>query len=244
MWTRFGFGCTNVFSVRKVVRLEEDPRCYGSPAQRTLLKVIGGTPLWRAFFLTGGTCLAAFYLHHRVSQDLDFFTVEDIDLRELVADTRAMLRPEQIVAVGEHFFSCVVEGIKLDFVADRFSGPGPRPAVTLDEVAVSIDRLDNLRPNKICALISRGAAKDAVDCYFLYRDAPETFEDDYAVASQREALLDDLLYAGERLLCVAEETPEILRRLAPDLRVSVPMEEMAEFFRRLGGELFRRGQAR
>ena len=28
----------------------------------------------RGFYLTGGTALAEFYLHHRYSDDLDFFT--------------------------------------------------------------------------------------------------------------------------------------------------------------------------
>jgi len=28
------------------------------------------------FYLTGGTALAAFYLHHRMSEDLDFFVKE------------------------------------------------------------------------------------------------------------------------------------------------------------------------
>jgi predicted nucleotidyltransferase component of viral defense system len=30
----------------------------------------------QAFFLTGGTALSAFYLHHRYSQDIDLFTVQ------------------------------------------------------------------------------------------------------------------------------------------------------------------------
>lgn len=30
--------------------------------------------LAKNFYLTGGTALAAFYLHHRYSEDLDFFS--------------------------------------------------------------------------------------------------------------------------------------------------------------------------
>ena len=31
------------------------------------------------FYLTGGTALSAFYLHHRLSEDLDFFTESDVE---------------------------------------------------------------------------------------------------------------------------------------------------------------------
>src|SRR5947209_4431075 len=44
------------------------------PAQRALLAAFGASPLAKSFYLTGGTALAAFYLHHRDSDDLDFFT--------------------------------------------------------------------------------------------------------------------------------------------------------------------------
>ncbi|MCZ7666433.1 MAG: nucleotidyl transferase AbiEii/AbiGii toxin family protein [Chloroflexi bacterium] len=41
--------------------------------QKELLKVIGRSSLGDNFYLTGGTALAAFYLQHRFSEDLDFF---------------------------------------------------------------------------------------------------------------------------------------------------------------------------
>ena len=46
-----------------------------TPLQRRLLQEIGQSPLRDEFYLTGGTALAAFYLYHRYSVDLDFFTV-------------------------------------------------------------------------------------------------------------------------------------------------------------------------
>jgi hypothetical protein len=217
----------------------EDRGCYASPSQRELIKEVARSPLFQGFFLTGGTCLAVFYLHHRVSHDLDFFFVGDRDLTELVSAARTLLRPEAVVASAPHFFSCVVRGVKVDFVADPLSGGGPRPSIRLDQVAVSVDRLDNLGPNKIAALVSRSAPKDAVDCFVLYGRSPDRFLADYRVAQEREALLDDRMYAGEKLQLLAEEAPRILRRMAPDLRVRLEAAEMAEFYRRLGETLFR-----
>jgi len=45
-----------------------------TPLQRKLLRKIGKSPLRGEFHLTGGTALAALYMHHRYSVDLDLFT--------------------------------------------------------------------------------------------------------------------------------------------------------------------------
>lgn len=221
--------------------MTEDRSCYSSPRQRDLLKVVAGSPLFQGFFLTGGTCLAVFYLHHRVSHDLDFFITGDLDLIEWSSDARALLRPQIIVAAARHFFSCVADGVKLDFVVDPLSGQGPRPTIMIDEIPVAVDRLDNIGPNKICALISRAAPKDAVDCYVLYRSSPERFMAEYRLARQREALLDDLMYAGERLQMLSEEAYSIVHGIGPDLRTAVDAQDLADFYAGLGDTLFRMG---
>ncbi|MDZ7361711.1 MAG: nucleotidyl transferase AbiEii/AbiGii toxin family protein [candidate division KSB1 bacterium] len=45
-----------------------------TPLQRRFLDAFSRTELTKDFFLTGGTTLAHFYLQHRFSEDLDFFT--------------------------------------------------------------------------------------------------------------------------------------------------------------------------
>src|SRR3989338_300271 len=42
--------------------------------QEEIIRELSSTPLKDSFFLTGGTALSAFYLEHRYSEDLDFFT--------------------------------------------------------------------------------------------------------------------------------------------------------------------------
>jgi hypothetical protein len=43
-----------------------------SPLQREVLRALFERE--RGFFLTGGAALVGFYLHHRTTDDLDFFT--------------------------------------------------------------------------------------------------------------------------------------------------------------------------
>ena len=47
-----------------------------TPFQHKLLKTIGTTGIADNFYLTGGTALAEFFLQHRLSEDLDFFTAD------------------------------------------------------------------------------------------------------------------------------------------------------------------------
>lgn len=53
-----------------------------TPLQAAFLTRFFATATGQRFFLTGGTALAAFHLHHRVSVDLDLFTLDDLALRE------------------------------------------------------------------------------------------------------------------------------------------------------------------
>jgi len=47
--------------------------------QEILLLAIAGSNIFSNFYLSGGTALSAFYLRHRYSEDLDFFSIEEID---------------------------------------------------------------------------------------------------------------------------------------------------------------------
>jgi len=53
-----------------------------TPLRAELLQRFFATDVGRHFFLTGGTALAAFHLHHRLSVDLDLFTVDLLAKRE------------------------------------------------------------------------------------------------------------------------------------------------------------------
>ena len=59
--------------------LQENKAGYASAAQREVLLGLVEHPTIRdVFFLTGGTALSVFYLGHRVSDDIDLFSVDTI----------------------------------------------------------------------------------------------------------------------------------------------------------------------
>ena len=59
--------------------------------QEEMLKIFGSTQESNLFHLTGGTALAAFYLRHRLSKDLDFFTAEE----EAIAEPKPKKKKKQ-----------------------------------------------------------------------------------------------------------------------------------------------------
>lgn len=57
-------------------RLIEKTDCYAKKEQRKILLHLSRYDTIREnFFLTGGTALSVFYLHHRYSKDIDLFSV-------------------------------------------------------------------------------------------------------------------------------------------------------------------------
>ena len=62
----------------------EDRQCYASETQREILMaLLSEVMIGESFFLTGGTALSVFYLHHRRSEDIDLFTLSLQSLNEI-----------------------------------------------------------------------------------------------------------------------------------------------------------------
>jgi hypothetical protein len=190
--------------------IEEDVSCYASEAQREVLRTIVLLPLIAEnFFITGGTTLSVFYLHHRVSDDIDFFSIEFHELNQV--DTilkRAFQRDLSLIQSSPEFYSYLIRGVKVDFVFDSLSTSEERPLVNLETGGkVFVDTLANMASNKLAALASRSEAKDLIDFYFIGRLAwtdsrEESFLGCCESARRKEALFDDpptAAYQIERL---------------------------------------------
>lgn len=181
--------------------LSEDVNCYASPAQRAILVQLADHPLISdRFFLTGGTALSVFYLHHRTSEDLDLFAVDAVELSEISFWIRTVWQANHVVIrTTLHFLSVLIEDVKVDFVIDALSDRGERPRVPLipmkeasgqvdgDVKQISIDTLSNIAANKLCTTVSRTEPKDFVDRYFLLKEVPElSFDHLFEVARKRD----------------------------------------------------------
>ena len=176
------------------------------------------------FFLTGGSALGMFYLDHRRSYDLDLFTAEEVEGKEvqnLVLRVAAKIGAEchsLRSAPDFHRFRLTrgAERELLDLVVDR--------APQLDALKSVVDgiRVDTLREitaNKLTTLLSRTELKDVVDLYFLElhgQDLLAALPDAQAKDGGWEPAVVSMLLDGLR---VTELPPWMIRPLvAADLQ--------------------------
>ncbi len=170
----------------------------------------------QAFFLTGGSALGIFYLEHRLSYDLDFFTTEpttvnwhllDNLIRGIAEESRAQCRT--ISASPDFHRFDLTRGADrelLDFVIERV------PQVDVQKELFGIMRVDTLREimlNKVCTLIGRTEIKDLVDLYFL-RQRGWSVAEHLGDARKKEGGLDPAMISFLLADLRVERTPDYL----------------------------------
>jgi predicted nucleotidyltransferase component of viral defense system len=140
--------------------------------QIILLKSIAGEPYVRErFYLTGGTALAGFYLHHRLSEDLDFFSEEEVDLSALTVFIETLKRHlslkridfEQSYNRNLFFLDFGDEIVKIEFTYFPF----PRIEQGKDTFGVSLDSEIDIAVNKLFTIYQQSRARDYIDLYCL-----------------------------------------------------------------------------
>ncbi len=152
------------------------------------------------FYLTGGTALSAFYLEHRFSEDLDFFTNNEAAFRRaenVINDVCAALKiPTSSITITSYFKHFNV-GEKDDFLTIHFSKDVSYHVKPPNHFGnVIVDSLEDIMANKICAVLGRTEMKDLVDLFFLDQ-AGHKIDQYFSFAEQKDGGLthDSLAYA-------------------------------------------------
>lgn len=138
------------------------------PFQDKILKIVEQQNL--DFYLTGGTALGRCYLHHRHSNDLDFFVNSHEGFKKQCNTVINELKKRwtcDVAATSETFVRIFVQqeciSLKTDFVNDV---PFHFGAIQPSSIFHRIDSCRNILSNKICAL-SRLEVKDIADIVFI-----------------------------------------------------------------------------
>lgn len=158
------------------------------PLQDKVLEIVG--KLTVGFYLTGGTALSRAYLHHRYSDDLDFFVNGVSDFKSQVNTVIKALSDAGYfidTSVADDGFArmFVFDGelsLKLDFVNDVPFRSGK--AVTTP-LFIKTDNPNNILSNKITA-IGRYATKDIVDIVFMCKSLTFNWENIINEASKKD----------------------------------------------------------
>ncbi|MGH7450122.1 MAG: nucleotidyl transferase AbiEii/AbiGii toxin family protein [bacterium] len=169
--------------------------------------------------LTGGTALAHFYLQHRLSEDLDFFTEipNTVSRARPVLDSIAVSLSAKLEIHREYesflevFLSTESEMVRCDFALT--SPFRLQPVQLADEFGIHIDNLLDIACNKFSALFDRHEAKDFVDVYFLCQEFMP-FDALFANTQKKHVGLDEywMARALENVFLV-EKLPRMLKPL-------------------------------
>lgn len=168
-----------------------------TPFQKRLLKAIGSSSLGEDFYLTGGTALSAFYLKHRYSDDLDFFTADPTAvtrtrpvLEEIAQNLDAQISFTRILGSFLESFFIAEQGeeIKVDFAQE--SPYRLQPTILDATYNIHVDNLTDIACNKLSALFDRAESKDFVDVYFICQETM-SFEKLEALTRQKHVGMDD-----------------------------------------------------
>lgn len=204
----------------------------------------------RGFYLTGGTALAEFYLHHRYSDDLDFFTRKQgpldqdfqhiLDFTPSLGLTIASKDPKS----AEHLVLFVQtdsrqENLKIEFARDV---PAQMAQPTV-RAGVIVDSFEDIATNKICAILGRQPSepKDFYDLYFILKESQFTLDYLISRAREKEAYLDSeegVLSFAANLLAV--QNLQLMRELQPRILKLVSAEQLQAFLLPFATELSQR----
>ncbi|HFA48622.1 MAG TPA: hypothetical protein ENJ95_06325 [Bacteroidetes bacterium] len=136
------------------------------PGTLELLKQLMAVPEIAPFYLVGGTALAL-QLGHRVSIDLDLFTLENFDKTNLI-ESLSNDYNISIEAEGTSMLITYINEIKVDFV--KMAYPVLFPPLYVEGIRML--EIRDIAPMKLKAIAQRGSKKDFFDIYYLLQKMP------------------------------------------------------------------------
>ncbi len=220
--------------MRRPLRGISDNRILTSQ-QKTFLEEFTRTELRNAFRLTGGTALSAFYLEHRSSEDLDFFSSEKIPFYVTEEFLKKVDLIKDILYTKQFdrniFNLSLKDGTRLKVEFTYY------PLINLEDIVL----IDNLRTdsllditvNKLCAIADRIDAKDYVDLYSAIKGGDLSLKDLMSLAERKCEIKGISHILKSRLLQIPEGIEYI------PLRVDIKKGEIKILFERLIKEIIK-----
>ena len=213
-----------------------------SDQQKKFLKIFGREKsLTNRFYLTGGTALAEYYLHHRYSEDLDFFNEEEfsiLPIRTFIKKAERELKASKVdyqTFLGLHtFFFWFPNNDKLKVDFNYYPFPRIEKGLKSDEII--IDSAYDIAVNKVHTISMQPRARDFIDIYFLVREKGYSMEDLLLKAKAKFDWHIDHCQLGSKLL-LAQDMKDF-----PIMLKKISRSEWQDFFvneaKKLGKKIF------
>lgn len=171
------------------------------------------------FYLTGGTPLAAFYLNHRYSEDLDFFSEREIDALTInvflkkYKEELSINKIDYEQSFNRNLFFLHFQGeiLKTEFTFFPF----PRIEQGVKNYGVDTDGLLDIAVNKLFTIYQRTKARDFIDLFFICQEKKYFIADLIQKAKVKFDWHIDPLQLGTQFIKAeeAEDWPNMIKPL-------------------------------
>lgn len=192
--------------------------------QKEILLSFGDVLESEQFYLTGGTALSEFYLKHRKSNDLDFFTSTEELIIPYSYRLEGFLKNKGMSVQRQRGFRSFVEVVVSwtgESTVIHLALETPfrfEPTKLFPEYPkLRVDNLVDIASNKLLALFGRATLRDFIDVYFLINKGYFSPEELIAKAKEKD-LGFDLYWLGvalERIKTFKDNSPEMILLLEP-----------------------------
>lgn len=183
----------------------------------------------KRYYFTGGTPLSAFYLQHRLSEDIDLFSETEIHLPSVRKFLKEIEKPLGVQKIdyrqflGLHSFELYFSStniLKVDF--NYYPFPRIEKGVVYQNIPV--DSVLDIAVNKVHTIAMQPRARDFVDIYFVIQKFGYSFEELLEKAKIKFDWHIDALQLGSRLF-LAKDVKDFPRMIK-----KVDHREWQEFF--------------
>lgn len=146
-----------------------------TPKQQVLLDELSkDLDFTSKFYFSGGTALSLYYLAHRQSIDLDFFSERTVDVLSVTAKVNTLslkhnFAIDYIKVEDTHIFNLIFnknESVKVDFAFYPYKRLEKGKKIG----GMEVDSFKDIAVNKLVAAIQRSEVKDFVDLFFLLKE--------------------------------------------------------------------------
>lgn len=207
-----------------------------TPQQLKALEIFSKEPFIRNFYLSGGTALVAFYYPYRYSDDLDFFSEEEVKKEEILVAIKSLKSDlgYKSMDIKTSFNRNLVflefannYTLKLEFTYYPF----PRIDTQNKLENLEIDSVVDIAVNKLFTIYQQPRYRDFTDLYIILENSKLNFQDLMEKARIKFDWNIDEFQLGKQLLQVQNKHDE------PVFVEDFPNEDYNKYFLDLSKKL-------
>ncbi len=189
----------------------------------------------KKFYLTGGTALSQFYFQHRLSDDIDLFSEEEVNPKAVESFLQSISKQLGISKIiKQNYLGLYTYKLQYDdgdeLKVDFSYYPFPKIEEGIYFRNLEISSIYDIAVNKIHTITSRSKARDYIDLYLIFKQA------DFAPAEYLQKIrLDsqakfDWPLEDKNLVAALLKVKDLKDEDFPKMLVPLDKSKMVEFF--------------